>query len=208
MIVSVLDYGAGNLHSLLKAVSKGDVQPRVDTDPMRAIEADALILPGVGGFAHAAERLAGSLDLVRTRIESGLPTLGICLGMQLFFETSDEGEGRGLGLAAGRVSRLRTQRVPHIGWNTLDPESDDPLLSAVPLDAAYFAHSFVCRDATRSVDKVMAWTTHENDRFPSMIRMGNAVGVQFHPEKSSQAGVDWIQGWLNEARSLVSEPQR
>lgn len=199
MIVSLLDYGAGNIHSLRKAIALSGVDLKVETDPLAAIEADALILPGVGGFAHAAEFLAPSREAIRARIEGGLPTLGICLGMQLFFDTSDEGPGQGLGLIPGHVSRLDARQVPQIGWNTVEPVDDEALFPAGSLDTAYFAHSFVCRDAEADASAVLAWTTHENDRFPSAIRVGSAVGVQFHPEKSSQAGVRWLTSWVRDA---------
>lgn len=196
MIVSLLDYGAGNIHSLSKALALSGVELKVETDPLAAIEADALILPGVGGFAHAAEFLAQSRETVRARITAGLPTLGICLGMQLFFDTSDEGPGRGLGLVHGHVSRLRARQVPQIGWNTVDPVEGEELFPPGSLATAYFANSFVCRDAGSAPADVLAWTTHEDDRFPSAVRVGSAVGVQFHPEKSSQAGVRWLERWV------------
>ena len=208
MIVSILDYGAGNIHSLRKALSLSGVDLRVDTDPLTAIEADALVLPGVGGFAHAAEYLAASREQIRARIQSGLPTLGICLGMQLFFDTSDEGPGRGLGILPGHVSRLQARQVPQIGWNTVDPVEGEDLFSAESLETAYFAHSFVCRDAESDSSDVLAWTTHESDRFPSAVRVGSAVGVQFHPEKSSQAGVRWLARWVREAARAPLSAER
>lgn len=117
MRVTIFDYGAGNLHSLTKALG-GNV--RVETDPVKAIATDVLVLPGVGNFALAAQRLAPGRDLMRLAIAGGLPTIGICLGMQLLFDTSDEGPGLGLGVFKGRVRRLRATRVPHIGWNSID----------------------------------------------------------------------------------------
>lgn len=202
MILSIFDYGAGNLHSLMKALSRTDVAIRVDSDPERAIEADALVLPGVGGFAQAAARLGTSREAVRDRIRGGLPVLGVCLGMQLLFESSDEGPGAGIGVIPGRVTRLAARRVPHIGWNAVETAvPDDPLFSSGGLDIAYFANSYVCRDAARVEGTVLAWTVHERDRFPSAVRAGSAVGVQFHPEKSSTAGVAWLQRWVDQARS-------
>lgn len=203
MIVSLLDYGAGNIHSLAKALALSGVELRVDTDPLSAIEADALILPGVGGFAHAAEFLAHSREAIRTRIEAGLPTLGICLGMQLFFDTSDEGPGQGLGLVRGHVSRLQARQVPQIGWNSVDAVEGEELFAAGSLSTAYFANSFVCRDAGTSPSDVLAWTTHEADRFPSAIRVGSAIGVQFHPEKSSLAGVRWLERWVRSVERAI-----
>ena len=117
--------------------------------------------------------------------------------MQLFFDASDEGKGRGLGLIAGRVSRLEAERVPQIGWNTID-DAQDALFDAAPLPIAYYANSFVCRPEDPS--SVIAWSVHEGDRFPAAVRAGTAVGVQFHPEKSSADGVRLLHAFLDEAR--------
>jgi glutamine amidotransferase len=197
MRVTIFDYGAGNLHSLAKAIERGAVEVRIETDPERAVETDALVLPGVGAFGAAADRLASGRDAMRNAIERGLPTLGICLGMQLLFDASDEGEGSGLGVIAGRVSRLRAERVPQIGWNTVD-DARDPLFEAAPLPIAYYANSFVCRPEEPS--SVIAWSEHESDRFAAAVRAGTAVGVQFHPEKSSTEGVRLLHAFLDEAR--------
>jgi glutamine amidotransferase len=161
------------------------------------VETDALVLPGVGAFGAAADRLAPGRDAMREAVAGGLPAIGICLGMQLLFDGSDEGEGAGLGLIPGRVSRLRAQRVPQIGWNTLD-DARDPLFDAAPLPIAYYANSFVCRPVDPS--RVIAWSEHEGDRFPAAVRAGTAVGVQFHPEKSSSGGVRLLHVFLDEAR--------
>jgi glutamine amidotransferase len=198
MRVTIFDYGAGNLHSLAKAIEGGGVEVQIEEDPTRAIETDALVLPGVGAFGAAARRLASGRDAMRDAIVGGLPTLGICLGMQLLFEESDEGEGAGLGVVAGRVSRLQAQRVPQIGWNALE-SPHDPLFDVAPLLIAYYANSFVCRPTDAS--GVIAWSEHEGDRYPAAVRAGTAVGVQFHPEKSSTAGVRWLHAFLDEART-------
>jgi glutamine amidotransferase len=198
MRVTIFDYGAGNLHSLAKAIEGGGVEVRIEEDPTRAIDTDALVLPGVGAFGAAADRLAPGRTAMRDAIGGGLPTLGICLGMQLLFERSDEGKGAGLGVVAGRVARLEAQRVPQIGWNTLESQRD-PLFDAAPLSIAYFANSFVCRPS--DVAGVIAWSEHEGDRYPAAVRAGTAVGVQVHPEKSSTAGVRWLHAFLDEART-------
>jgi glutamine amidotransferase len=198
MRVTIFDYGAGNLHSLAKAIEGGGVEVQIEEDPALAIETDALVLPGVGAFGSAAGRLASGREAMREAIVGGLPTLGICLGMQLLFEGSEEGEGAGLGVIGGRVSRLQAQRVPQIGWNTLESPRD-PLFDVAPLPIAYYANSFVCRPTDAS--SVIAWSEHEGDRYPAAVRAGTAVGVQFHPEKSSTAGVRWLHAFLDEART-------
>ncbi len=193
--VAMFDYGAGNLHSLAKALEAGGARVRVSLDPLAVLDADALVLPGVGAFGAASERLAPGRDAMRAALAAGLPCLGICLGMQLLFDGSDEGEGTGLGLLAGRVTRLDAQRVPQIGWNALE-EARDPLFERAPVADAYFANSFVCRPEDPAT--VIAWSTHERDRFPAAVRHGRVVGLQFHPEKSSRAGLALVRAWLEE----------
>ncbi|WP_425607479.1 imidazole glycerol phosphate synthase subunit HisH [Roseisolibacter agri] len=211
--VTLFDYGAGNLHSLAKALEHAGAAVRIEADAAAAVrDTDALVLPGVGAFAAAAERLAPGREAMRDAIAAGLPTLGICLGMQLMFDGSDEGPGEGLGLIPGRVTRIQAQRVPQIGWNTVEPTggAPDPLLAVSGLTIAYYANSFVCRpeDADASV---VAWSEHEGDRFPAAVRAARAVGVQFHPEKSSAPGVAMIDAFvrsLNTPASTSSGPDR
>ena len=202
MRVTIFDYGDGNLHSLAKAIERGGVEVRVETDPVRAVDTDTLVLPGVGAFGAAAERLAPGRATIRDAVARGLPAIGISLGMQLLFDASDEGAGAGLGLIRGRVSRLQAERVPQIGWNTVD-DAHDPLFDAAPLPIAYYANSFVCRPEDPS--SVIAWSEHEGDRFPAAVRAGTAVGVQFHPEKSSAGGVQLLHAFLDEARRRTGD---
>jgi glutamine amidotransferase len=198
MRVTIFDYGAGNLHSLAKALEAEAVDVHVELDPVRATATDVLVLPGVGAFGAAADRLAPGRAAMRHAIAGGLPTIGICLGMQLLFDGSDEGAGEGLGLIAGRVTKLRAGRVPQIGWNALEMEHDR-LFETAPLPIAYYANSFVCRPVDETT--VIAWSEHEGDRFPAAVRSGTVVGVQFHPEKSSSAGVRLLRSFLDEARA-------
>lgn len=197
MRVTIFDYGAGNLHSLAKAIAGANVEVVFETDPLRSLDTDVLVLPGVGAFSTAAERLAPAIGSMRAALAEGLPTIGICLGMQLLLDGSDEGEGSGLGVIPGRVTRLVAASVPHIGWNAIDPSTEE-LLQRSPLDSAYYANSYVCRPRDESV--VTAWSTHERDRFPAIVRAGAATGMQFHPEKSSAAGVRFLRALLEEAR--------
>lgn len=197
MLATIFDYGAGNLHSLAKALEMEGVTVKVEADPLQALDTDVLLLPGVGAFGAAVDRLAPGREVMRSAILGGLPTLGICLGMQLLFDASDEGEGSGLGVIPGRVTRLAAQRVPQIGWNELVPASEERLFVRAPLRMAYYANSFVCRPTDER--SVIAWTTHEGDRFPAVVRAGSALGVQFHPEKSSTDGVRFLHALLQEA---------
>ena len=197
--VTVFDYGAGNLHSLVKTLETRDSVVRVDTNPESAsANCDALVLPGVGAFTPAAERLAAGRVVMHNAIMRGLPCLGICLGMQLMFDGSDEGPGRGLGVFRGQVTRIRAQRIPQIGWNTVDDCTDD-LLRDAGLGMAYYANSFVCRPTAESLPYVTAWSEHEGDRFPAAVRRGMLFGTQFHPEKSSTPGVAFVHAFLHAA---------
>jgi glutamine amidotransferase len=202
MRVTIFDYGAGNLHSLGKALVADGVTVGIEADPQRAATtSDVLVLPGVGAFGSAAERLAPGREAMRRAILGGLPTIGICLGMQLLFDESDEGNGAGLGVVAGRVSRLHAVRVPQIGWNSVEAARGEALFAAAPLPIAYYANSFVCRPVNEGT--VIAWSEHEGDRFPAAVRAGSAVGVQFHPEKSSSDGVRFLHAFLDEARTMT-----
>jgi glutamine amidotransferase len=132
---------------------------------------------------------------VREALRRGHPCLGICLGMRLLFDASDEGPGAGIGLMSGRVTRLHSRRVPQIGWNALE-EASDPRLTRAGIHTAWFANSFVCRP--EDARSVVAWSTHESDRFPAVVRAGRTLGVQFHPEKSAAPGLALIAAFLAE----------
>lgn len=197
MRVTVFDYGAGNLHSLLKALRVAGAEPVVETDPERVLDGGPLILPGVGAFGPAAERLAPGRTRIAAAIRNGLPCLGICLGLQLLAEGSDEGAGTGLGVIPGRATKLAARTLPQIGWNRLE-DIVDPVIRTAGLDWAYYANSYVVRPADPG--QVSAWSRHEDDRFPAAIRTGRTLGVQFHPEKSSDPGLAMIRAFLEEAR--------
>lgn len=196
MKTAILDYGAGNLHSLAKAVVSAGAEVLVTSDPLAALQSDALLLPGVGAFGSAAAALAPYRTMIRSALANGLPCLGICLGMQLLFETSEEGDGIGLGVISGSVRRLNAKRIPQIGWNVLQ-NADDQLIQSSGLEVAYFANSYVCEPADRSC--VTSWATHESDNFAASVRVSRITGVQFHPEKSSTAGCSFIRAFLDEA---------
>jgi glutamine amidotransferase len=196
--VAIFDYGAGNLHSLTKAINRDGWNVRVERDPQRALAGDVLVLPGVGAFGQAASALESGRRAMADALRSGHPCLGICLGLQLLFEGSDEGPGDGLGIFSGRVTRIAAERVPHIGWNTLD-DATDPLFGRSRITTAYFANGFVARPS--EPERVVAWATHENDRFPAAVRIDRVLGVQFHPEKSSVNGIRFLHSALDELAS-------
>lgn len=196
MRVALFDYGTGNLHSLGKALERGGGEVLIEADPLRALDADALVLPGVGAFGAAAAQLAPHAAQLRAALNDGLPCLGVCLGMQLLLESSEEGLGPGLGVISGRVRRLHARRIPHVGWNTAEP-NEDPLFGGLENLAVYYANSFAADPA--DLADVIAWTEYDGDRFPAALRRGRTWGVQFHPEKSGAAGLALIANFLRQA---------
>jgi imidazole glycerol-phosphate synthase subunit HisH len=185
MNVTVFDYGAGNLHSLRRALEAGGADVALESDPARLIAGDLLVLPGVGAFGHAAARIAPARAHIADALRDGHPCLGVCLGMQLLFESSDEGAGAGLGLFAGRVRRLAARRVPHMGWNRVTWTAP----ASPVLRAAYFAHGYA---ADAGAPHAIATAEHEGATFAAVVAGACTLGVQFHPEKSGAAGVRWL----------------
>ena len=201
---TILDYGAGNLHSLAKALVRSGARIRIEPDPCRATDRSlttVLVLPGVGAFPSAAMHIAPARDAIRGAIEDGLPVIGICLGMQLLFDSSEEGSGAGLSVIGGAVRRLDAARVPQIGWNTVERAPNGNAFLDEPMPSvAYYANSFVCEPEDEG--SIIAWSCYEQDRFAAVVRggpVGNVVGVQFHPEKSSAAGLRFLNALATRA---------
>jgi glutamine amidotransferase len=194
--VAIFDYGAGNLHSLVKAMSTDGAIISVETDLRAAMRADVLVLPGVGAFGAAVAAIRGAQADLASALADGLPCLGICLGMQLLFESSEESAGRGIGLIPGSVKRLRTSKVPHMGWNQIEWLAGAQGRQNAELETAYFANTYICKPEDES--PIVAWTTHEDARFASVVRQANTVGVQFHPEKSSAAGRAFVNALIED----------
>lgn len=193
MRVALFDYGAGNLHSLGKALEGAGASVTVTSSWPEALSLDALVLPGVGAFGHAAAALPAEREPVRRALRDGLPCLGICLGMQLLFEESEESAGDGIGLVPGRVRRLEAAVVPQMGWNDVEA-GDDPIFDGARPLVAYYANSYVCEPADAA--DAIAWSQVEGRRFVAGVRRGRTWGVQFHPEKSSDRGRRLIANWV------------
>ena len=198
MNVAIYDYGTGNLHSLVKAFENAGAYVKIESEPSAALQFEALVLPGVGAFGAAAGKLSLYGPSIRAALASGHPCLGICLGMQLLFETSEEGEGVGIAAMRGRVRRVEARRVPHIGWNDVEVTVEDPLMQDISPMLAYYSNSYVADALDES--NVLAWTQYENDRFPAVVRRDRTWGVQFHPEKSGQPGLQLIRNFLAAAK--------
>jgi glutamine amidotransferase len=194
--VGVVDHGAGNLVSVTNALSAVGASPVVLSSPKGLDDVDGLVLPGVGATGPAMERLTaqGFVDPLRSWTR---PLLGICVGLQLFFDASEEDSTPGLSIMDGSVSRLtNTPTLPHMGWNTLTYPSPDPLFNGIADGAAfYFVHSFAASGLSQA--RPIATATH-GDAFVAAARQENVVGTQFHPERSGENGLALISNWVNE----------
>lgn len=202
--IAVLDYGMGNLRSVEKALERVGAAAEVTADPERARGADGLVLPGVGAFPRAMERIRerGLDRLIGERAAAGTPILGICLGLQLLFESSSElGGAEGLGLLAGPVEPLAAPglKVPHIGWEPVRWERASRLTEGIESGTPfYFVHSL----APRARAEELLGTAAYGERFACAAERGNVFGVQFHPEKSSAAGLRLLANFAGVCASL------
>ncbi len=203
-MIAVIDYGAGNLRSISRALEAAGADVSVTSDPDEIAHAEAVVLPGVGAAAHAMSRLA-ELELVgpiRTAAESGKPFMGICLGMQLLFDHQEEGDSQGLGLIAGRVRSLETNvKVPHMGWNQSRVVRPGPLGEIGDERFYYFVHSYVVEPDDAAV---IAAEASYGTTFPSVVVRDNIWGTQFHPEKSGTDGLALIDRFVAQTRTPVA----
>ncbi|HSC04508.1 MAG TPA: imidazole glycerol phosphate synthase subunit HisH [Solirubrobacteraceae bacterium] len=198
--IGVIDYGMGNRRSVEKALEHVGAAPSITADHEELRDADGVVLPGVGAFPQAMRNLdaLGLPELIRELTGRGTPLLGICLGMQLLFETSEEmGGAAGLGLIGGEVTRLNAGglRIPHIGWNEVRFERASPLTAELPSQGCpfYHVHSFAARP--RDPSHVIG-STEYGERFATIVARENVLGVQFHPEKSSQHGLRMLRAFV------------
>ena len=196
MRVAIFDFGTGNLHTLVKAFENGGATVSVEMEPEAALRSGALVLPGVGVYSAAASRLAPFAPAVRAALASGHPCLGISLGMHLLYEISEEGDGAGVAALRGRVRKLATRRLPHMGWNDV-AHGDDPLFDGLPTFLGWYAGSYAAEPSDQT--SVIGWTQHESESFPAAVRRDRTWGVQFQPEKSGEQGLRLIANFLKAA---------
>ena len=187
MTLAVVDLGLGNLGSVMQALRRAGGDPQLSSAPAEIAKADKIVLPGVAAFGLGIQRALN----FKAALSSGKPLLGICLGMQLLFEEGEEdGKRAGLGLLPGKVTKIPSRKVPHIGWQKLEPRADSPLQ---PHGWAYFAHSYRC-EAPREI--VTATVEHDGAEIAASVGRGTLFGVQYHPEKSAADGEALLRNFL------------
>jgi glutamine amidotransferase len=196
-LIAILDYGSGNLRSAERAFATAGKDVVVTSDRTVALEAEGLVVPGVGAFAACMTGL-NSIDggtIVRERLAMQRPVLGICIGMQIMFtlgtEHSESAPHTGIGIWDGTVSQLNAPILPHMGWNTVESDKDSVLFKGVEGESFYFVHSFAAKTA---VGKMQGWSSH-GERFLAAVEDGVMSATQFHPEKSGAAGLALIKNW-------------
>lgn len=200
-MVAIIDYDAGNIRSVEKAIRYLGKEAVVTSDPEKILAADRVILPGVGAFGDAMKRLhaMGLVEVIRQAAERGTPFLGICLGLQLLFEKSEESPGvAGLGLLRGEILRLPELpglKVPHIGWNSLKYPNPGRLFRGIPEDSyVYFVHSYYLKAQDEGI---VTATTEYGTLVHASVESGNLFACQFHPEKSSETGLTILENFLS-----------
>jgi glutamine amidotransferase len=202
VIATLVDYGAGNLRSLRAACERAGADVRVSDDPGQVASAELVVIPGVGQAAAAMEALRerGLVDAILGALRGGSHLFGVCLGMQLLFARSEEGETAGLGLLQGSATQLAgARRLPHMGWNDVEPAARHPLTEVFPAPC-YFAHTYAVQDAAPRC--LLASTAVERGGFASLVGEGRVAGAQFHPERSGAAGAEFLRAvmrWAGDA---------
>lgn len=208
-VIAVIDYDMGNLHSVCKALEKAGATPIITSSPSDLESAMAVVLPGVGAFdpAMLSLRDRNLIEPIKNVIASGKPFLGICLGMQILFESSEEGVEKGLGIIRGKVRRFRASqeiRIPHMGWNQLEITQAKSLLweHLPPQPWVYFVHSFYVDPVDKKVNA--ATVTHGNQTVTAAVAYDNVTAVQFHPEKSSNVGLQILSNFVSQVREKIA----
>jgi glutamine amidotransferase len=199
--VVVLDYGSGNIRSAERAVARAGAAVTVTTDAGLAASADGLVVPGVGAFAACMDGLVavGGPDIIAARRAAGRPTLAICVGHQVLFEAGIEHGVRAAGcrIWPGLVQRLHAERLPHMGWNTVQTTGGSRLFAGIEAERFYFVHSYGVRDLPPAPERRITWAEHGGDRFVAAVEDGPLWSTQFHPEKSGDAGARLIRNWVS-----------
>jgi glutamine amidotransferase len=208
-VIAVVDYGMGNLHSVCKGLENVGAVPKITDSPAIIEQADAVVLPGVGSFDPAMQNLRSRnlIEPIKRAIASRKPFLGICLGMQILLESSEEGVEPGLGVIAGKVRRFRSEpglTIPHMGWNQLQfTQPDLPLWQNLPSDPwVYFVHSYYVDPVDWEVRSAIV--THGSQNVTAAIAKDNLMAVQFHPEKSSSTGLQMLSNFVSQVRAKVA----
>jgi len=198
MKIVLADYGAGNLRSVSSALARAGAETIISPDPAAVREADLAVIAGVGHLAACADGLEreGLAEALRERVSAARPVLGICVGLQVLFEESEEG-GRGLGLFGGPVVRLQARRVPHMGWNTLSVRGNPTILDGLDGEDVYFAHSFSARPS----EELPGAEVDHGGPVVAAVERGALAGVQFHPERSAAAGARLLKNVLRWSKS-------
>jgi len=200
--VGVLDYGSGNLHSVCRALQAAGAEVLLDRDPDVLLECAGVVLPGVGAFAACAAglRAVGGDVTIRSALAAQRPVLGICVGHQVLFDAGVEhGErAEGLGLFRGVVQQLPAERLPHMGWNLVEPPADSALFAGVADERFYFVHSYgiLAEEDAAPRNEGVTWARHQQARFVAAIESGLVSSTQFHPEKSGGAGARLLRNWI------------
>lgn len=207
-VIAVIDYDMGNLHSVCKGLEKAGANPKITDSPIEIEQAEAVILPGVGSFDPAVQHLRsrGLEEPIKKAISLGKPFLGICLGLQILFESSEEGKEPGLGIIKGTVRKFVYEpkiTIPHMGWNQLEiSQPGCALWQQLPPQAwVYFVHSYYV-DPTDPKVKA-ATVTHGSQTVTAAVAHRNLMAVQFHPEKSSTAGLQILSNFVQQVESMV-----
>jgi glutamine amidotransferase len=205
-MIAVIDYGAGNLRSIQRALEAAGAETVVTSDPEVVRAADAVVLPGVGHAGHSVERIVslGIDTAIRDVVESGKPFLGICVGMQVLFDDQEEGGGKGFGLLPGRVRAIpESVKTPHMGWNRSRLVKDSPLGAAGDERHFYFVHSYVAEPS--DPEDVVAVVEY-GETYPSIVVRDNVWGIQFHPEKSGADGLALIKRFVETVQQRTNQP--
>ena len=194
-MIAILDYGSGNLRSAQRAFELTGIKTVITSNPKVCADSDGLVVPGVGAFGACMKQLvdAGGKEIILNRVSAGKPVIGICVGLQILFEQGTEkGGATGVGVLTGEISELKSEILPHIGWNTVSAGKGSRLFEGLDGASFYFVHSYAAKKSVP--DAVNSWTEY-GEKFLSAVEWNSVCAVQFHPEKSGANGARLISNW-------------